>query len=141
MEDQTMKLALEVSKTDEELNQLNKEIDELTQQLKEKTGEDEIENLKLLHQLSENDISEYKSQIKILESELKLNSEILDNLKKENQNLKKSKNVENKDENKNKNNLDSNADVDLNKLLDSESNDNIIKKEIKKISYFKKYFR
>ena len=36
MEDQTMKLALEVSKTDEELNQLNKEIDELTQQLKEK---------------------------------------------------------------------------------------------------------
>ena len=127
-----MKLALEVSKTDEELNQLNKEIDELTQQLKEKTGEDEIENLKLLHQLSENDISEYKSQIKILESELKLNSEILDNLKKENQNLKKSKNVENKDENKNKNNLDSNADVDLNKLLDSESNDNIIKKEIKK---------
>ena len=132
MEDQTIKLALEVSKTDEELNQLNKEIDELTQQLKEKTGEDEIENLKLLHQLSENDISEYKSQIKILESELKLNSEILDNLKKENQNLKKSKNVENKDENKNKNNLDSNADVDLNKLLDSESNDNIIKKEIKK---------
>ena len=93
MEDQIMKLVLEVSQKDEELNQLNKKIDDLTREIKKNTGEEEIENLKLLHQLSENDISEYKSQIKLLESEIKLNSELIENLRKENKSLKKDKKV------------------------------------------------
>ena len=91
MEDQIMKLVLEVSQKDEELNQLNKKIDDLTREIKKNTGEEEIENLKLLHQLSENDISEYKSQIKLLESEIKLNSELIENLRKENKSLKTKK--------------------------------------------------
>jgi len=88
-----MKLVLEVSKKDEELNQLNKTIDNLTKELKSKTGEEENENLKLMHQLCENDISEYKLQIKALEQNIKLNVDVLNNLRKENESLKKAKNI------------------------------------------------
>ena len=94
MEDKIMKLVLEVSKKEEELNQLNKTIDDLTLEIKKNKGEEENENLKLLHQLSESDIKEYKEQIKLLESEIKLNSESIANLKKENASLKKDKKVE-----------------------------------------------
>ena len=93
MEDKVMKLVLEVSKKDEELNQLNKTIDNLTKELKSKTGEEENENLKLMHQLCENDISEYKLQIKALEQNIKLNVDVLNNLRKENESLKKAKNI------------------------------------------------
>ena len=94
MEDKIMKLVLEVSKKEEELNQLDKTIDDLTREIKKNKGEEENENLKLLHQLSESDIKEYKQQIKLLESEIKLNSESIENLKKENARLKKDKKVE-----------------------------------------------
>ena len=93
MEDKVMKLVLEISKKDEELNQLNKTIDNLTKELKSKTGEEENENLKLMHQLCENDISEYKLQIKALEENIKLNTDVLKNLRKENESLKKAKNI------------------------------------------------
>jgi len=88
-----MELVLEVSKKEEELNQLNKTIDDLKKELKAKTGEEENENLKLMHQLCENDISEYKVQIKALEENIKLNKDILNNLRKENESLKKAKNI------------------------------------------------
>ena len=93
MEDKVMELVLEVSKKEEELNQLNKTIDDLKKELKAKTGEEENENLKLMHQLCENDISEYKVQIKALEENIKLNKDILNNLRKENESLKKAKNI------------------------------------------------
>ena len=76
-----MKLVLEVSKSDEEINRFNKEIDNLTQELRENTGEEENENLKLLLQINNSDILEYK-KIEILKSEFALNAEILENLKK-----------------------------------------------------------
>ncbi len=84
-----MKLVLEVSKTDEELNQLNKEIFNLLEKLKTIPGKEENAYLLFLHQLNENDISEYKKQIQLLESNIKLNSELIDKLKKENEDLKK----------------------------------------------------
>ena len=93
MEDKIMKLVLEISKKDEELNQLNKTIDNLKKEIKSKTGEEENENLKLMHQLCENDISEYKLQIKALEENIKLNKDVLNNLRKENESLKKAKNI------------------------------------------------
>jgi len=46
-----------------------------------------------MHQLCENDISEYKVQIKALEENIKLNKDILNNLRKENESLKKAKNI------------------------------------------------
>ena len=88
-----MELVLEVSKKEEELNQLNKTIDNLKKEIKAKTGEEENENLKLMHQLCENDISEYKVQIKALEENIKLNKDVLNNLRKENESLKKAKNI------------------------------------------------
>ena len=91
MEDKIMKLVLEILKKEEELNQLDKTIDDLTREIKKNKGEEENENLKLLHQLSENDISEYKEQIKLLDSEIKINSELIQNLRKENESLKKIK--------------------------------------------------
>lgn len=42
MEDKVMELVLEVSKKEEELNQLNKTIDDLKKELKAKTGEEEM---------------------------------------------------------------------------------------------------
>ena len=89
MDDKVMKLVLEVSKTDEELNQLNKEIFNLLEKLKTIPGKEENAYLLFLHQLNENDISEYKKQIQLLESNIKLNSELIDKLKKENEDLKK----------------------------------------------------
>ena len=94
MEDKVMKLVLEVSKKEEELNQLDKTIDNLKKEIKAKTGEEENENLKLMHQLCENDISEYKVQIKALEENIKLNKDVLNNLRKENESLKKAKNIQ-----------------------------------------------
>ena len=99
MEDKVMKLVLEISEKDEELNRLDKTIDDLAHQINVNTGKEENENLKLMHQLCENDISEYKEQIKVLESNIQLNSKILDDLRKENESLKKNKNPE-KEENK-----------------------------------------
>lgn len=93
-EDEQMKIVLELSRTEEEINKLNRTIYDLTQELKENTGEDKIEDLKLFHQLNENDILEYKKQIEILQSTIKLNSEIIENLKKENEQLKLNKNKE-----------------------------------------------
>ena len=104
MEDKIMKLVLEVSKKEEELNQLNKTIDDLTLEIKKNKGEEENENLKLLHQLSESDIKEYKEQIKLLESEIKLNTELIENLKKENAS-KKNKKVEENEHPKKINNI------------------------------------
>lgn len=46
-----------------------------------------------MHQLCENDISEYKVQIKALEENIKLNKDVLNNLRKENESLKKAKNI------------------------------------------------
>ena len=89
MDDKVMKLVLEVSKTDEELNQLNKEIFNLLEKLKTIPGKEENAYLLFLHQLNENDISEYKKQIQLLESNIKLNLELIDKLKKENEDLKK----------------------------------------------------
>ena len=89
MEDKVMKLVLEISEKDEELNRLDKTIDDLAHQINVNTGKEENENLKLMHQLCENDISEYKAQIKVLESNIQLNSKILDDLRKENESLKK----------------------------------------------------
>ena len=94
-----MKLVLEISKKDEELNQLDKTIDNLKREIKSNTGEEENENLKLMHQLCENDISEYKTQIKALEENIKLNGDVLENLRKENESLKKAKNIIPKDDN------------------------------------------
>ena len=71
MEDKVMKLVLEISEKDEELNRLDKTIDDLAHQINVNTGKEENENLKLMHQLCENDISEYKEQIKVLESNIK----------------------------------------------------------------------
>ena len=97
MEDKVKNLVLELSKKVEELNQLNKIIDNLKKELKSKTLEEENESLKLIHQLCENDISEYNEQIKSLEENIKSNSDVLNNLRKENENLKKAKNVQRED--------------------------------------------
>ena len=140
MEDQIMKLVLEVSKKEEELNQLDKTIDDLTREIKKNRGEEENENLKLLHQLSENDIKEYKEQIKLLESEIQLNSESIENLKKENKSLKKDKKVEEDNQPKEiKNIKDFSKKFGINlvkKLLPSLSKE--IQKEIKKEEISKK---
>jgi len=92
-----MNLVIEISKAEMELNNLNKTIDNLKKELKSKTLEEENESLKLIHQLCENDISEYKEQIKLLEENLKSNSDELNKIRKENENLKKAKNVPKED--------------------------------------------
>ena len=129
-----MKLVLEVSKKEEELNELNKTIDDLTHQINVNTGKEENENLKLMHQLCENDISDYKGQIKALESNINSNTKILDDLRKENQSLKKNKKPEKDDNKKPLNNI---RDISkrfginlINKLMPSLSKE--IKQEIKK---------
>ena len=96
MEDKVINLVLEISKAEEVLNQLNKTIDNLKKELKSKTVE-ENEYLKLIHQLCENDISEYNEQIKSLEENIKLNSDVLNNLRKENENLKNAKDEQQED--------------------------------------------
>ena len=129
-----MQLVLEVSKKDEELNELNKTIDDLTHQINVNTGKEENENLKLMHQLCENDISEYNEQIRALELNINANAKILDILRKENESLKKNKKQEKEDSKKPLNNI---RDISkrfginlINKLMPSLSKD--IKKEIKK---------
>jgi len=97
MEDKVMNLVLEISKAELELNKLNKAIDNLKKKLKSKALEEENESLKLIHQLCENDISEYKEQIKLLEENLKSNSDELNKIRKENESLKKGKNVPKED--------------------------------------------
>ena len=129
-----MKLVLEISEKDEELNRLDKTIDDLAHQINVNTGKEENENLKLMHQLCENDISEYKEQIKVLESNIQLNSKILDDLRKENESLKKNKNPE-KEENKkpikNIKDISKRFGINLiNKLMPSLSKE--LKNEIKK---------
>ena len=92
-----MKLVLEISKEEEELKRLNKTIDNLKKELKSKILEEENESLKLIHQLYESDISENNEQIKSLEENIKSNSDVLNNLRKENDSLKKANNVQKKD--------------------------------------------
>jgi len=94
MDDKVLKLGLDLSEKEEELNQLNKTIDNL---IKLKSIEGENESLKLIHQLSENDISEYKTQIKILEENIKSNLDEINKLRKENESLKKDKNIQKED--------------------------------------------
>ena len=87
MEDKVMNLVLEISKEEEEINRLNKTIDNLKKELKSKILEEENESLKLIHQLYESDISENNEQIKSLEENIKSNSDVLNNLRKENEDL------------------------------------------------------
>ena len=132
-----MNLVLKLSKTDEELNKLNKVIFNLSTKLRAIPGGKELENLRLLHRLSQNDIFEYKERIKVLEENIKLNSEIIYNLRKKNEYLKKNKKIE-KYENiptkaKNINDIAKKFGIiSIRKFIPSESKVNFNKKEIKK---------
>ena len=96
MSDKVMELVLKISDQEEELNQLDKTIESLSEEIVKKRDrkpflEEENEVLTITHQLCIDDITNYKEQIKQLELNVKIESDIISNLKKENEELKKVK--------------------------------------------------
>ena len=72
MSEEVMELVLKISKQEEELLELNKTIDALSEEIiiyrdKKPFLEEENEDLKITHQLCNDDIINYKEQIKKLE--------------------------------------------------------------------------
>ena len=133
MTDKVMELVLKISKQEEELYELDKTINALSEEIvnsrdKKTLLEEKNEDLKITHQLCNDDIINYEEQIKQLELNVKIDSDTISNLRKENSELKKSKGI--KEESKEEDTLKKKRSENLSKILGM----GIIKKNVPSLS-------
>ena len=102
MNNQTIKNLLKMRQLNEHIQSEEKELKDLERQINYISGRahryenhnlsEENEDLKTINKINKEDITNYKNQIKDLESKIKYNKEIISKLKSENEKLKRGRN-------------------------------------------------